>query len=341
MTINNKNNASNKTLINTDTQSRNNSLTHKYSYNPETGMLDPTYNSVFKMLMSNERNKESTICFLNVIYDGIIVPKIREIHLLPTEIDINDIESKAAIMDFHCIDDKLQEHTIEMQRVRDGDILKRVSIYACNTHGNQIKRKRHGQYYKSDDKITKIDYDRVTTTHSLLISTNKIQNHPNKYFSSDIRVDRFDRNIELYNDIIYTRLDLSLVSDTLDNCRDDRERLGFLIKMVNTMTKEQLDTFVHHNPYAKPLITALNQTSYTSDEMLVLEYAFLKEAAIANEMDELKTRAETAEARADMAEKKARDERILMVKRMLADGITTDIIEKYTGLTKEEILKLR
>ncbi len=114
------------------------------------------------------------------------------------------------------------------------------------------------------------------------------------------------------------------------------------------MTREQLGTFVHHNPDIEPLITALNRASYTSDEMLVLEYAFLKEAAIENEMDELKTRAEMAEAMVEAAEamvederRKAKDEKIAMVKKMFAKGFDIEEIVEFSGLGKEEILQLK
>ena len=120
-------------------------------------------------------------------------------------------------------------------------------------------------------------------------------------------------------------------------CVDDRDALFWLFRHSGVM--EELPEELSHSSLAEGVTDACEIAGFSADKRILYENDMITELDLALRYDYAldKGRAEgeaIGEARGKAEEKSA------IAQRMLEDGVPPETVAKYSGLTKEDVMKL-
>ena len=278
----------------------------------EYRIYDPKEDFIFKMIFGSEENKSILISLLNSILKER--PYIKDVKLENNEISKIFKDSKSSRLDILAVDDNGIKYDIEMQCRKTKDIPNRAVYYASKLFTKDLKE--NDDYNKSRVISIWIFAENVTNRKSA-ISEALMTFQPNKEDKYEILTD----NIR----IIYLELRKYLINSYNYNDK--------LTKWVDFLTNPiKLDRNTVEDKDIEKAIKTLDYISTNDEERLIID----KIIEGRNDFYSAKNI-----AKEEGREEGLKEKSIEIAKNMLKLNIDINIISQSTGLSVEEINKLK
>lgn len=312
---------------------------------------------MFKRLFGSEANKDVLISFLNVLLEDV---EIADVEFIPTEHLGLTEEDRKVIFDISCRCADGRSFIIEMQKGYQKHFRKRALYYTTypineqgrHAHDLYLKRKAEADVRGESSSVKfEWDYDLkpVTVVAILNFQFWHESDWPRDRYHSSYRL-REDSCHEVMTDVLrFVFLELGRFKKRIWELDTVFDKWMYLLKHMHEMAEIPKE-------FSDPLFTRLFMLAeihnFTAEEYKQYQKSLknmgdfdniISSTAELAEMRGLeKGRAEgLAEGRAEgLAEGKA-EQTAAIAKEMLSDGMSAEMISKYTGLTIDEIEALR
>jgi predicted transposase/invertase (TIGR01784 family) len=299
----------------------------------ESKFLNPKNDQAFKHTFGTEKYKHVLMLFLNDILGFEEDSKIVEVSFLPTVQDPDIASKKTSIVDVICQDKKGVQYIIEMQVAKYSGFEKRALYYASKAYIRQL------------DKGDK-EYSKLKEVIFIAITDYVVFPQKKAYKSDHIILDKETHDHDM-KDITFTFIELPKYTKGKSEKLTSRiEQWCRFFKYGDDTTEQEVEEVV--DPEVKEAYEAVNRFNWTEEELAGYEAELKRERdnsavmSFAIAEGEAKGRAE-GEAKG-RAEGEARGEARAIETtaiNMLKHGSDIKFVSSVTGLTEEEILKLK
>jgi predicted transposase/invertase (TIGR01784 family) len=294
-----------------------------------TKFLDPKNDVAFRRIFGSEKNKDILIHFINDVLELKNGDKIKEVTFLPT-IQIPEIAAKKqSVIDVLCKDENGVQLIIEMQVSPQQGFEKRAQYYAAKAYSRQLnKGKEEGARY--------IDLKAVIF---IAISANIIFKDKICYKSDHIILDKESYAHDL-QDFSFTFIELPKFKITDINLLTNIiEKWCYFFKNAAKTSEADLRKLIGSDLVIERAYEELNQFNWTEEELLIYEQETKRimdnQAAEDYKLKQMQQQIIEAEIKGK-AEGKAE-----IARNLVKAGLAVDLIASFTGLTVEEIVKLK
>ena len=262
---------------------------------------------IFKMIFGDPENKTALIGLLSEIID-IPEEEYSHIEIIDPNLRIDKLDSKSGILDIKLTTKNGQKINIELQVRKASDLKQRILFYTSKMVAEQLKK---GQKY---DKIRKVISIMICTDHNMIEDSRE---YHNRYFL-------YDKNTNsTFTDLL--EIDILEFKKVPDK---DKSNLATWLRFLSTDDNEELDKMAVRNVAFKSAVCKYKKLKADERIRMIAE----------NEEKAWKDR----QAELDYAMNEGRyNQKIEIAKNLLDMFIPVDQIKKATGLSKEEIEKLR
>src|SRR5574344_1156997 len=272
----------------------------------------------FKYLFKREERKDLLIKFLNTLLKG--EKNIISIEYQDSDIQSEEEEGRNCSFDIICTDQNGERYIIEMQYTIQKFIMDRSLYYACKLYSRSGKKGRWDYSVKGIISINLLNFE--------------LSEEPN--FRSDYEIlnrDYPERKIEKLKLIF---LQIPRISDNFENCVSELEQWIYLLKNITTMEYKSIgalkEEFQKILDLAKAsALTDSEKAAYEESEKHYRDYvntiSYVEEKGI--------ERGRTEGLEEGMAKGKA-EEKLAVAKAMKIDGLSLEVISKYTNLSRSE-----
>ncbi|MBO5476807.1 MAG: Rpn family recombination-promoting nuclease/putative transposase [Clostridia bacterium] len=289
----------------------------------EKAILNPTNDYVFKRIFGRKNNEDITRGFIEAV-TGV---RYEEINLEDTPILERDLlENKMGILDVKVIANKYNDIDIEMQVVKSEHIADRILWYWSKMYSASIER---GKGYSSTKRAICI----LIADFSL----ENLKNIPNYHTIWNIRESKYS------NIILTEKLEIHIIElEKLENMKDltvENKKLLNWCKFIKSPDSVEA-SIMKENEEIKKAKEELDKISQDAKERRLAE---LREKAL---MDEMAIRDSGYNEGHDDGKKEGKIEgrietQIEITKNMLNGKFTVEQISELTGLSVDEIKKLK
>jgi len=295
--------------------------------------LDPKNDVAFHRIFGTEKNKDILIHFINDILGLKNGDRIQEVTFLPT-IQIAEIAAKKqSIVDVLCKDENGVQIIVEMQVSPKEGFEKRAQYYAAKAYSRQLnKGKEEGGRY--------VDLKAVIF---IAISDYVIFKDKISYKSDHVILDK-DSYANDLKDFSFTFIELPKFKITDINLLTNLlEKWCYFFKYADETSEADLRKLIGSDEVIERAYEELNQFNWTEAELLTYEQEIkriMDNRAIEDyKIKQAKIMLEEAEARG--IEKGIEKGKIETTVRMLKIGLDLKSIVDVTGLSMQEILKIK
>jgi predicted transposase/invertase (TIGR01784 family) len=288
--------------------------------------LDPKNDVAFHRIFGTEKNKDILIHFINDILELKEGEKIKEITFLPT-IAVPEIAAKKqSIVDVLCKDEKGVQIIIEMQVAPQEGFEKRAQYYAAKAYSRQLnKGKGEGSRYKD-----------LKSVIFIAISDNIIFKDKISYKSDHIILDKETYANDL-KDFSFTFIELPKFKITnIDLLTNIVEKWCFFFKNADKTSESDLRKLVGSDSVIERAYEELNQFNWSEEELRTYDQENKRIMDNQAAEDYLVNHAK-AEGK---AEGKAEEKEEIALN-LLKKGLSDSLISSATGLSIDEVLKLK
>jgi predicted transposase/invertase (TIGR01784 family) len=307
--------------------------------------LDPKNDVAFRKIFGTEKNKDILIHFLNDVIKFGKGTRIKDVTFLPTIQDPEIKAQKTSIVDILCTDQKKNNYIVEMQIAKEKGFAKRAQYYASKAYSSQLNV--GGEYH--------------TLKAVIFLAIADFTMFPNKkgYQSDHIILDTRTHENDL-KDFSFTFLELPKFTKTIDELSNTTEMWCYFFKHAEETSPEELHKLVGQDQIIGQAYEVLDRYSWSKAELLEYDQAekhmgaYL--ASLAQKVDEgvkigreqgIKIGIEKGEKMGIEKGEKIGIEKgekaafLKAAKNMLKQGLKIQDIQKATGLSKQQILKLQ
>ena len=302
----------------------------------EYRIYDPKEDFIFKMIFGSEENKSILISLLNSILKER--PYIKDVKLENNEISKIFKDSKSSRLDILAVDDNGIKYDIEMQCRKTKDIPNRAVYYASKLFTKDLKE--NDDYNKSRVISIWIFAENVTNRKSAiseaLMTFQKNKDDDYEILTDNIRIiylelRKYLINSYNYNDKLTKWVDFLTNPIKLDRNTVEDKDIGKAIKTLD---------YISTNDEERLIIDKIieGRNDYYSAKNIAREEG--REEGLKEGLDKgLKEGKE--EGLKEGREEGLKEKSIEIAKNMLKDNVDINIISKYSGLTIDEINKLK
>ncbi|MBC8061306.1 MAG: PD-(D/E)XK nuclease family transposase [Clostridiaceae bacterium] len=274
--------------------------------NEDNFLMSPKNDFAFKMVFGDERNKDILISFLN----SVLRDKIEDVELLNTELKKEYLEDKHGILDVRAITDKGVNIDIEIQLLKTRYMPERSLYYWSKMYIEQLQ---------SGDKFSKL---KKTITINIL----DFESLPIEKFHSSFHIVEDETGIKLTDVMEVHFLEMPKLYE--NKKLDENDDLTQWMMFLESRSKEVLEMLSERNIEIKKAYNILQVMSKDKDARALY---LAREMAIHDEA----TRIEEAEERGK------KESSINIAKNLINIGLDEEAIVNATGLTIEEVAKLK
>jgi len=283
--------------------------------------VNPKNDVAFKKIFGNEKKKEILISFLNAVLDLRGNKEIKDIDIL-NPWQAPKIEGlKYTLLDVRAKDKRGVTFIVEMQVERAAGLRKRFAYYVAKAYSSQIRR---GEEYPKLNQVIFIgilDFEEFENEHWLnrhiLVNTETC--------TQDIK------------DLEFNFIELPKFHRKENELRTVLEKWVYFIKNAGELevVPANADT-----PALRSAYESANHFGWTPDELEVYEYWGIRSQ---DERGKLQASFEKGEQKGKQEgiREGIREKAVETARKMLSDGLDTDMIMKYSGLSADEILSLK
>lgn len=279
----------------------------------------------FKKIFGTDTNKALLIDLLNAVFAGRKV--IVDLQYNKNEHHGNNIEEGAAIFDLLCTGNKGEKILIEVQHSRPVNFKKRSIFYVSRLISDQAPKGKIKEWAYNITEvyfIAILDQKETDETEDKLISDGR--------YIHDVCLNYRNSPEIFYDQLGFTYLDLTNFVLTLAQCESKLEKWLYHLKHLQDMKRlpNGLEKTIFEQLYNIAEYTKMNKK-----EQQMYDEAQKRKWDNAAVMMGAEQRGEArgiAKGKLEAAIENAR--------RMISDGLSPDLIAKYTGLTLEEVENL-
>ncbi|WP_250295919.1 Rpn family recombination-promoting nuclease/putative transposase [Wolbachia endosymbiont of Oedothorax gibbosus] len=293
--------------------------------------LDPKLDLTFKKIFGTEKNKNILIHFLNDILGFAGANAIQEVEFLSTIMNPEIASDKQSIVDVLCKDSHGNRYIAEMQLAKDKSFEKRAQLYAAKAYSRQS-----GNY---------VDFKKV---FFIAISNSTLFPTEVEYISTH-NIREIKTNGHYLKDFQFVFIELpKFTKNRVEQLESTVERWCFFFRYAEDTTDEDLRKIAEKSPIIKLAYDELDKFHWNEKDLVAYEERVMdlqKEAAIWEQrLDD--ARDEGKQEGILIGHEKGREEgekqaKIAVAKNSLKAGVSIDVIAQITGLSLDEIQKLR
>ncbi len=275
--------------------------------------INPFTDYGFKRLFGEEPNKNLLLDFLNELLreeEGIIT----ELTYLKNEnLGITELNRKA-IFDLYCTNEKGEKFIVELQKTKQKFFKDRTIYYSTFPIQEQAQ--------KGSDWNFKLE--KVYTIAILDFEFEKDKKYPNK-FRYDVKLKELETNKIFSDKLNFIYLEMPKFNKNIDELETHFDKWLYIIKNLNKLDKipDKLRESIFLQLFETAEISKFSREEYQDYEDSLKYYRDLK-----NSLDTAKEEGKI-------------EEKIEVAKNALKMNLSIDAIMELTGLTKEEITKLK
>ncbi len=283
----------------------------------EIQLMNPKIDFVFKSIFGNENHPKVLISFLNAVLGCDETNKIVKVQIENPNIEKESIEDKYSILDIKATANDNTKLDIEIQIKNNYDMIPRTIYYLSKLIEKQVKEKENYNTILKSVTINLLDF-------KLLNENERIHN---VFVYKEKETNEILTDLTEIHFIEFPKLRTRKVEDNLLN-----EWLMFMEnpedEVINVLEKK-----VAEIAEAKRILEVLSL-----DDQARIKYEE-REKNLRDRFSAL----DTAEKRGlqQGIEKGLQQGLYTVAKKMLTDGADIEMIQRFTGLSKEEILKLK
>ena len=276
-------------------------------------LLNPQIDFVFKKIFGTEKNKPILINFLNAVIKP--TTPIKDVEIKNNDIDKDFIEDKFSRLDVKATTSNKEHINIEIQVKNEYNMIQRTLYYWSKMYSEQIQNR---------DNYSKLE--RTVCINILNFKYLKNDKYHNAY-----RLKEITSNEELTDLQEIHFIELPKFNEIGNKENVDVEKMDALEKWLEFLVEPESNTVRQlelSNEEIKLAKSELYRLSMDSNER---EQYNMREKAIYDRISALEN-----------AEAKGKIERELeLIKESLNQGLEISLISKITGLSEEEILKIK
>ena len=276
-------------------------------------LLNPQIDFVFKKIFGTEKNKPILINFLNAVIKP--TTPIKDVEIKNNDIDKDFLEDKFSRLDVKATTSNKEHINIEIQVKNEYNMIQRTLYYWSKMYSEQIQNR---------DNYSKLE--RTVCINILNFKYLKNDKYHNAY-----RLKEITSNEELTDLQEIHFIELPKFNEIGNKENVDVEKMDALEKWLEFLVEPESNTVGQlelSNEEIKLAKSELYRLSMDSNER---EQYNMREKAIYDRISALEN-----------AEAKGKIERELeLIKESLNQGLEISLISKITGLSEEEILKIK
>ena len=291
-----------------------------------TKFLDPKNDIAFRRIFGNEKNKDILIHFINDVLGLKGKDTIQEVTFQPTIQDPIISSKKQSIVDVLCKDASGVQIIVEMQVSPQEGFAKRAQYYAAKAYSRQLnKGKEAGSRYQDLKAIVFI-----AICDSTMFKDKK------EYLSHHVILDQETYSQDL-EDFSFTFIELSKFTiNRIEELSNIVEKWCYFFKHAEDTKEEDVSKIVGGDIVIERAYEELNQFSWSEEELIFYEN---EEKRIMDNQaaEDYVFNQGREEAREEGMQQGKEIEKLEIAKSMLAEGLEIDLIQKVTGLSKEDV----
>ncbi len=296
--------------------------------------LDPKNDVSFKRIFGTEKNRDILIHFLNDILGFTGKNEIKDIEFLSTIQDLDIAAKKQSIVDVLCRDSTGAQYICEMQVAKTKGFEKRAQYYAAKAYSRQADK---GDQYHNLKEI-------------IFIAIADCVLFPNKSeYKSKHTIRDEDTNERDLKDFYFIFIELpKFPKNKEDQLENIVEKWGYFFRYADETSEEELEKIIGSDVIIKKAYEELNRFNWSEKEFIAygqeIKRILDEQAVLAQKLDDAteKGREEGKEEGIQIGHEKGRKaEKIEVAKNSLKAGVSIDVIAQITGLSIDEIQKLR
>ena len=274
--------------------------------------INPFTDIGFKRIFGQEFSKPLLIDFLNNLLIG--EKRIVNLKFLDKELPPVFVDDRSLIYDIYCEMDDNEKIIVEMQNCEQSYFKRRSIYYVSEAIARQGEKGPDWQYdIKGVYLIAFLNFRRPDIGEEFRTDVMLMNKKSKEIFSDKLR-------------LVY--LQLPLFEKGVDECENDFDRWIYVLKNMETIKRLP---WAAQNSVFQKLAEIADVSSLTKEERLYYDVALRKYRDTLCVL-------ESAEQR---GLKRGREEgRAETARNMKADGMSIELIQKYSGLSPEEIAKL-
>jgi predicted transposase/invertase (TIGR01784 family) len=286
--------------------------------------VNPFTDYGFKRLFGEEPNKDLLLDFLNVLLkeeQGEIkdLTYLKSEHLGTSEVD------RKAIFDLYCENEKGEKFIVELQKTKQNFFKDRTVYYSTFPIREQAKRADWNYELKAVYTIAILDF---------IFAEDK--KDPDK-FRYDIKLTDTETKEVFYNKLTFIYLEMPKFNKSVDELETRFDKWLYVIRNLNRLDK--VPDKLRERVFEKLFETA-EIAKFTPDQIRSYEDSLKYYRDLKNSLDTAKE--EGIEIGVEKGREEGREERnIEIAKEMIVAGESIEKIIKYTGLSREQIEKLK
>ncbi len=315
--------------------------------------LDPKNDVAFKKIFGSEKNKDILIHFINDIMGFTGGDQIQDVTFLSPIQDPEIAYKKQSIVDVLCKSENGTKIIVEMQVSPSKGFEKRAQYYAAKAYGRQLNmgEKNDGLYAN----LKKVIF--------IAISDYIIFPQKSEYLSHHVILDKNTYEHDL-KDFSFSFIQLpKFPIDKIENLKTIIEKWCFFFKYADSTSEADLKKIIGSDLVIEHAYEALNQFNWNETELIAYEqeikrimdnlaaeaYLLDKKEEIENTRKEVETtrkeventRKEVENTRKELEDKAKAEGKAEIAKNLLKLGLPLDSITKATGLSNQQIEKLK
>ena len=298
--------------------------------------LDPKNDYCFTQIFGTEKNKDILIHFLNDIlcYKGD--EQVADITFLPTSQEPDIAVYRQSIVDVMCTNQHGEQFIVEMQLSKHKGFEKRAQYYAAKAYSQQV--------LKEDENHKKMAvYAKLKGVVFLAIANFTMfpdkKNWQSKHYLLDSKTYEHD-----LKDFHFVFMELDKFKLKLEQLTTIQEKWAYFFKHAQHTTLAEIEHLIGKDIIIKRAFEAIDQASWTEEELRTYEHStktyFDNLAVEQQKIEDAEARGEVRGKTEGKAEGKT-EEKIEIAKAMLLDGDSPERVAKITGLSTDEIEKLK
>ena len=281
-------------------------------------LLNPQIDFVFKKIFGTEKNKPILINFLNAVIKS--TTPIKDVEIKNNDIDKDFIEDKFSRLDVKATTSNKEHINIEIQVKNEYNMIQRTLYYWSKMYSEQIQNR---------DNYSKLE--RTVCINILNFKYLKNDKYHNAYRLKEITSNEELTDLQEIHFIELPKFNEIGNKEYVENV----EKMDALEKWLEFLVEPESNTVRQlelNNEEIKLAKSELYRLSMDSKER---EQYNMREKAIYDRISAL----ENAEAKGKKEGKL--ESKLEVVKESLSQGLEISLISKITGLSEEEILKIK
>ncbi len=285
--------------------------------------INPFTDYGFKKLFGEELNKDLLLDFLNELLKEE-QGEIKNISYLKTEQLGSRELDRRAIFDLYCENEKGEKFIVELQKSKQNFFKDRTLYYSTFPIREQAKRADWNYELKAVYTVAILDF-----------VFDEDKNEKDK-FRYDIKLTDVDTKKIFYDKLSFIYLEMPKFNKSVDELKTRFDKWLFVIKNLNKL--EEIPERLKERVFEK-LFRAAEIAKFTPEEINSYEDSLKYYRDLKNSLDTAHEEGKE-EGLVEGREKGLVEGKIEIARNLLKIGVSIDIIQQSTGLSKEEIKKL-